>query len=40
MCGEPIIVPEDSTDEGLEEKRVLLENVLNELTEKADNYFA
>jgi hypothetical protein len=39
ICDESIIVPEDSADESLEEKRLLLENVLNELTERADNYF-
>jgi hypothetical protein len=34
------MVERESSDRELEEKRQLVEQVLNELTERADNYFA
>jgi hypothetical protein len=34
------MVERESSDKELEEKRQLVEQVLNELTERADNYFA
>ncbi len=39
IWGEPICVDPNGERAHLEEKRVLLENRLNELTEKADHYF-
>lgn len=40
ICGEPIIVNADSSPEALEEKRLHLEKVLNDITERADNWFS
>ena len=40
IWGEPIYVDQDGDRAHLEEKRILLENRLNELTERADHYFA
>jgi lysophospholipid acyltransferase (LPLAT)-like uncharacterized protein len=39
VWGEPIEVDQNGDRAHLEEKRILLENRLNELTEKADHYF-
>jgi len=39
IWGEPVAVDPDSDRDLLEEKRVLLEKRLNELTERADHYF-
>lgn len=39
ICGSPITVDRNSSDDELEEKRVLLQNSLMEITEKADGYF-
>jgi len=39
IWGEPVEVDQDGDRAHLEEKRVLLENRLNELTERADRYF-
>ncbi len=39
IWGEPVYVDENADRTRLEEKRILLENRLNELTEKADHYF-
>lgn len=39
ICGEPIIVNVDSSPEALEEKRLHLEKILIDITERADNYF-
>jgi hypothetical protein len=39
IWGEPIYVDQDGDRTHLEERRILLENDLNELTEKADHYF-
>jgi lysophospholipid acyltransferase (LPLAT)-like uncharacterized protein len=39
IWGEPIYVDQNGDRAHLEEKRVLLENRLNELTERADHYF-
>jgi lysophospholipid acyltransferase (LPLAT)-like uncharacterized protein len=40
MLGEPVVVPVDSTAEGLEQIRIDLETKLKELTQKADGYFS
>jgi lysophospholipid acyltransferase (LPLAT)-like uncharacterized protein len=40
MLGEPILVPADSTAEGLEQIRIALETKLTELTQMADEYFS
>jgi lysophospholipid acyltransferase (LPLAT)-like uncharacterized protein len=39
IWGEPIYVDQDGDRPHLEERRILLENRLNELTERADHYF-
>jgi len=39
IWGEPVHVDQNGDRTHLEEKRILLENRLNELTEKADHYF-
>ncbi len=39
IWGEPVRVDQNGDRAHLEEKRILLENRLNELTEKADHYF-
>jgi lysophospholipid acyltransferase (LPLAT)-like uncharacterized protein len=39
IWGEPIMVDQNGDRAHLEEKRILLENRLNELTERADHYF-
>ncbi|MCP3677336.1 MAG: lysophospholipid acyltransferase family protein [Deltaproteobacteria bacterium] len=39
ICGDPITVERESSDKELEEKRQLVEQVLNEVTERADSYF-
>jgi len=39
IWGEPVYVDENAERALLEEKRILLENRLKELTEKADHYF-
>jgi hypothetical protein len=39
IWGEPIYIDKDGDQDYLEEKRQLLENRLNELTEQADHYF-
>jgi lysophospholipid acyltransferase (LPLAT)-like uncharacterized protein len=39
IWGEPIYIDKDADQDYLEEKRRLLENRLNELTEQADHYF-
>lgn len=38
ICGEPIIVNHDSTEDMLEQKRQTLQNTLIEITKKADNF--
>ncbi|HAG50945.1 MAG TPA: hypothetical protein DCL42_06360, partial [Deltaproteobacteria bacterium] len=40
ICGSPITVDRNSSDDELEEKRALLQNSLMEITEKADKYFS
>jgi lysophospholipid acyltransferase (LPLAT)-like uncharacterized protein len=39
IWGEPIYVDQEGDRAHLEERRILLENRLNELTERADHYF-
>jgi lysophospholipid acyltransferase (LPLAT)-like uncharacterized protein len=39
IWGEPVEVDQNGDRAYLEEKRILLENRLNELTERADHYF-
>jgi lysophospholipid acyltransferase (LPLAT)-like uncharacterized protein len=39
IWGEPVHVDSDGDQAELEEKRLLLEKRLNELTEQADHYF-
>lgn len=39
ICGEPIYVAPDSSNEQMEERRKLVEQELNRITTKADNYF-
>jgi lysophospholipid acyltransferase (LPLAT)-like uncharacterized protein len=39
IWGEPIYIDQDGDQAHLEEKRILLENRLNELTDRADHYF-
>lgn len=40
ICGEPIIVNSDSSEQELEQKRLALQKSLIEITERADNYFS
>ena len=39
IWGEPVLIPENSTQEILEKKQQELENTLNHLTHQAENYF-
>lgn len=39
ICGEPINVATDSSDDQMEERRKAVEQELNRITTKADNYF-
>jgi len=38
IMGDPFVVPSELTEEEYEECRLKLENILNEISEKADNY--
>ncbi len=40
ICGEPMYVDAAADDAGMEAARVRLENTLNELTARADDFFS
>lgn len=39
ICGAPIVVNRESTEQELEQKRLILQKSLIEITERADDYF-